>query len=396
MEILNTLFGAILNVIFDLVEIIAPIGTLGIAIIIFTLVTRLLMTPLQLKQQRTTRIMSKLQPEMQKLQKKYENKKDQASQMQYSQELQGLYKKYNISPLSGCLPLLIQLPLIYALFNVLRTPSKYISELSDIYTGLGQIIVNKVANYQGLLMNALQQVGQASTVAYDLTSLTSTDGTGSLPQFLSQLNTQQWADFMLQVPTEVQNELTILLERKQNAEWFIFNLVDTPQHLVSTGTYLAIIIPIIAGLSTFIFSKITMASSQAMQSGANAQANSAESTMKVMNIMMPIMMGFFSYTVPTGLALYWISGNVIMMGQQVWVNKIVTKQERAFEEQLRKEREAKKSTTKKKKKTSIVNNSEPVQESEKVIEQDTSAKKKKPKPQSLVDDTIGNREGQES
>ncbi len=338
MGIINNFFGAILNFIFDGVAAVSPVYTLGIAIIIFTLVARLLLTPFQLSSQRTSRGMSRLQPEMQRLQKKYQNKKDQASQMEYSKEMQALYKKYKINPLAGCLPLLIQFPIIMALFNVLREPAKYITKLGNEYTLVAQTIIDKVDNYKGLLEGFKEAVKVNARVDFDLGQV---DG---LSQFLSHLNSNQWSEFLNNVGKDTQPVLENALTVKQNFENFLgVNLVDTPQLLINSGMWLALLVPLIAGASTYIFSKITMASSMATQQAAangSTQGNPTDSMMKAMNIMMPIMTGFFAYTMPIGLALYWIAGNVIMVGQQWVVNKIVEKQEEKLEEQLKKEREA--------------------------------------------------------
>lgn len=337
MGIINDFFGMILNLIFEGVALVVPVGTLGVSIIMFTLVTRLLLTPLQIKQQRTTRAMSKIQPEMKRIQKKYANKKDQASQMAYSQEMQGVYKKYKISPLSGCLPLLIQLPLIYALYNVLRQPSRHIVALGDLYVKISEVITNMVPNFKEVIAKVVEQMPLSSTAMYELQKL---GESAPLSDQLSHFTTQQWELLLANIPQNAQ--LSELLIQKQNIELFIVNLVDSPQQLVSSGMWLALLVPVAAGASTFIFSKITMASSRAMQQGTtdSGEANPADSMMKVMNIMMPIMMGVFSYSVPCGLALYWIAGNIIMMLQQIWVNKIVDKQDKKLEEQLRQEREA--------------------------------------------------------
>ncbi|MHC1749243.1 MAG: membrane protein insertase YidC [Cellulosilyticaceae bacterium] len=353
MGIINNFFGMILNGIFEGVSAVVPTYTLGITIIIFTLVAQLLLTPLKLKQQRTTRAMGRIQPELQKLQKKYKNKSDQQTQAAYSAEMQALYKKHKISPLSGCLPMLIQFPLIIALYNVLRQPSMHIAKLGAIYSNVADTIINKVANYQGLLSDTIYKVSQGGAVQYDLTSAVKTsDGLG-FSQFLSQLNTQQWQEFLSKVPTDIQNSLTSLLQQKHSYELFVgVNLVDSPSQLFKSGVWLAIIIPIVAGASTFIFSKITMAASNAMQQNGEG-AGQTETMMKMMNIMMPIMTGMFSWSVPSGLALYWISGNIIMMAQQVWVNKMAEKQELKYK--LKEEQNNKTNTVVKKKTVSPQN-----------------------------------------
>lgn len=335
MGIINNIFGAILSVIFDGVSLITPLGALAIAIIIFTLVARILLTPLQLSSQRTSRGMSKIQPELAKIQNKYKGRKDQESQMKQSQEMQALYKKYKINPFAGCLPLLIQFPLIMGLFNVLRTPANYITKLGEEYSRIADIVVANVANYQDKLQGFQTAIEATTRTKFDLSN------PGQLGQYLSHLTTGQWSSFINNSGDAATQELlTNALNLKHQYENFLgFNVVDSPSVLMSTQWW-AILIPIIAGASTYIFTKLTMASNGQMQAAAaDGQANPAESMMKTMNIVMPIMTGAFAYTMPIGLALYWITGNIIMLVQQKVVNKMLEKQDAKLEAILEKERE---------------------------------------------------------
>lgn len=336
MGFINDIFGAILSFIFDGVILISPVAALGISIILFTLVARILLTPLQLSSQRTSRGMSKIQPEMQKIQNKYKGKKDQESQLKQSQEMQALYKKYKINPFAGCLPLLIQLPLIMALFNVLREPAKYIAKLGQEYTVIADKIMASVSNYVSLLEPFKSNIEMTTRATFDL------NNNVQLGQFLSHLNTTQWNEFLSKMGSTA-DVVRPALDLKYSIENFLgFNVVDTPSILMSTQWWV-ILIPIIAGASTYIFTKLTMAANGQVQSAAatsnNGAANPGESMMKTMNIVMPIMTGVFAYTMPIGLALYWIAGNVIMMGQQWIVNKILEKQDAKLDAQLEKERE---------------------------------------------------------
>ena len=335
MGIINNIFGAILSVIFDAVSLITPLGALAIAIIIFTLVARILLTPLQLSSQRTSRGMSKIQPELLKIQNKYKGRKDQESQMKQSQEMQALYKKYKINPFAGCLPLIIQFPLIMGLFNVLRTPANYITKLGEEYTNIANIVMTNVANYQDKLQSFQATIEATTRTKFDLTNTT------QLGQYLSHLTTGQWNSFINSSgDASTQELLTNALNLKHQYENFLgFNVVDSPSALMSTQWW-AILIPIVAGASTYIFTKLTMASNGQMQAAAaDGQANPGESMMKTMNIVMPIMTGAFAYTMPIGLALYWIAGNVIMLVQQKIVNKMLEKQDAKIEAMLEKERE---------------------------------------------------------
>ncbi len=346
MGIINNIFGVILNVIFEGVIMLTPVAALGISIIVFTLVARILLTPLQLSSQRTSRGMSKIQPELNKIQEKYKGKSDQESQLKQSQEMQALYKKYKINPFAGCLPLIIQFPLIMGLFNVLRAPANYIKSLGAEYSSIATTIIEKVSNYQELLKPYQSGIETSTRLSYDLANNT------SLGQYLSHLTTGQWTEFISKVDPNVVESINSVLVKKNEYETFLgFSVVDTPSGLMSTQWW-AILIPIIAGASTYIFTKLTMASNGQVQSAAkDGQANPADSMMKTMNIVMPIMTGAFAYTMPIGLALYWIAGNVIMLVQQKLVNKMLEKQDAKLDAILQKEREEarknNKTTTKK-------------------------------------------------
>lgn len=337
MGVINSVFGAILDFIFNGVIQITPVAALGVSIIIFTLVARILLTPLQLSSQRTSRGMSKIQPELAKIQNKYKGKNDKESQLNQSKEMQALYKKYKINPFAGCLPLLIQFPLIMGLFNVLRTPVNYIKALGNEYTTIAATIIEKVGNYQDILNPYQADIEKMTRASFDLSNNV------QLGQFLSHLSTSQWSEFLSKI-NDVSTEkiiITALSLKNQFETFFGFSVVDTPSGLMSTQWW-AIIIPIIAGASTYIFTKLTMASNGQMQANAastKGQPNTADSMMKTMNVVMPIMTGAFAYTMPIGLALYWIAGNVIMLAQQKIVNKMLEKQDAKMEEMLEKERE---------------------------------------------------------
>ena len=112
------LLGWIMNGIYIVLDAIG-IPNIGLAIIFYTIIVYMLMTPLQVKQQKMSKMMSVVQPEMQKVQKKYQGKRDQASQMKMQEETMAIYQKYGVSPTGSCLPLLIQMPLLFALYQVI-------------------------------------------------------------------------------------------------------------------------------------------------------------------------------------------------------------------------------------------------------------------------------------
>ena len=126
--------GYILEAIYHVLELVGIQNT-GICIILFTFLVNALMMPLQIKQQKFSRMSSIMNPELQAIQNKYKNKKDQASQQKMSLETQAVYQKYGVSPASGCLPLLITFPILFALYRVIYNVPAYVDQVYDIYKG---------------------------------------------------------------------------------------------------------------------------------------------------------------------------------------------------------------------------------------------------------------------
>lgn len=351
MDLITRFFGVIISFIFDLVASITPVGALGITIIVFTIVTRLLMTPLQISQQKYSRMMNLIQPELDKMMKKYKNKMDQESQLLFMQERKALFKKYKVNSSAGCLTMLIQLPLIWALFRVLRQPSRYIDKLKVVYDNMASVIMDKVPNYEQYLNGFIEQVTKTTNSKFDLTAMKQVDKVMGLPDFLSHLTSMQWNELLPKFTADVQQAINSNYAQKLNYEYFLgINLVDSPQQLISNGVYLAILVPILVGVSTYIFSKLNMSTNASMKKATSTSTSNSEfnteSMMKTMTLTMPIITAMFAYSTSSGLALYWIAGNIIMMGQQFIVNKIVDKQQAKIEEQIRKENEQLKATKK--------------------------------------------------
>ena len=124
--------GYIMEGIFNVIDYIG-IPNIGLAIILFTIVVNLLMMPLTIKQQKFSKLSAKMQPEIQAIQAKYKNRKDNASQMAQSQEVQAVYAKYGVSPTGSCLQLLIQMPILFALYRVIYAIPAYVTKIGDVF-----------------------------------------------------------------------------------------------------------------------------------------------------------------------------------------------------------------------------------------------------------------------
>ena len=130
-----TLLGYLMSGIFTVLNKIG-IPNIGLSIILFTLIVKLLMFPLTIKQQKFSKISSIMQPELQAIQKRYKGKNDQESMMRMNEETKAVYAKYGTSPTGGCLQLLIQLPILYALFRVINNIPAYVGSVKEVFLNI--------------------------------------------------------------------------------------------------------------------------------------------------------------------------------------------------------------------------------------------------------------------
>ena len=136
-----SILGWVINAIYALLDLIG-IPNIGLAIILFTLVVYMAMMPLQIKQQKFSKMNSIMQPEIQRIQKKYKGKKDNDSMMKQNEELNAVYQKYGVSPTGSCVQLLIQMPVLLALYQVIYHIPGYISGVRNVFTGLASNIMS--------------------------------------------------------------------------------------------------------------------------------------------------------------------------------------------------------------------------------------------------------------
>ena len=145
-------FGKLMDAIYNFLNLFG-IQNIGICIILFTIIIYTLMIPLTIKQQKFSKMQSVMMPEIQKLQrieKKYQNKKDQASQMKKSEETMAVYQKYGVSPTGSCSTLLVQMPILLALYQVIYHIPGYIGSVRNVFQGLTTQMMG-VSGYSGIL-----------------------------------------------------------------------------------------------------------------------------------------------------------------------------------------------------------------------------------------------------
>ena len=315
------LLGYIMNAIFWLQEQIG-IPNIGLCIILFTIVIYLLLTPLTIQQQKFSRLQSKMNPELQAIQKKYQNKRqDQAAMMKMNEETQALYHKYGVNPMGSCLQLLIQMPILFALYRVIWNIPAYVSSVKDAFLPLAQ----KLLDTSGA-QEFMSGIAETSGVAFkEMTENTLID-------VLYKFRPDHWTQLADQFPG-ISNIVLDTQEKVDQMNYFLgLNIADAPLQIflraVSTGAILlaigAALIPILSAVTQWISTKL-LSTASTVSTSKNGQQDTMANTMKTMNTVMPIMSAVFCLTLPVGMGIYWIAGAVVRCVQQLIINKKIDK-----------------------------------------------------------------------
>lgn len=287
MDFLGSPIGYIMNFICDFVH------NYGVAIIVISVLFKLIILPLTIKQQKSMAAMQQVQPLLTEIQNKYANDKEKQSM-----EMMKIYKDYNIKPFASCLPLLIQFPILIGLYGAIAKPLTFMLRLSyeqivSIANTIGMEITNKMSAY-----------------SYEIAIAR----TASLPEFINKV-----------------------IDIVPNFKAIDFNFLGLDLSLTPSFSNISIIwiLPVLSALLTYL-------SSYLMQNPSNTQSE-MQSTQKTMQYFMPLMILFFGFQVPAGLSLYWSVNSILQIVQYYTLDK-------RFKEQLASEIAVKSASIESKKK----------------------------------------------
>lgn len=284
---ISSLFGYILNFIYELVK------NYGLAIIIFSILLKIVLLPLSIKQQKTMKKTAKIQVKVKELQEKYKN-----DQMKMNQEMMDLYKKENLSPFSGCLSSIIQIVLLFAVFGLVRSPLTYMK----------QIDTDTINRY---IVEINQEVGE-NTISRNYPQIS----------IIKYVNNNKSHEDPLYI----------------NMNFFGLDLSNIPQENWQDWT--VYIIPVLYVITSMISMKIT--TKMTTQNNKNKDIieiknekskekedaeDMAAQMNKSMSWFMPIMAVSVSIIAPLGLALYWLVNNVLMIAERLILNKCLKSEE---------------------------------------------------------------------
>lgn len=303
-----------------------------LSIVIITIIIYMCLLPLTIKQQKFSKLSQKMQPEMQAIQAKYKNKKDQASMMAMQEETQLLYQKYGISPMGSCVQMLIQMPILFALYRVFYNIPAYLSGVKGSFTGLVDSI-QQTSGYQNTLVSLMEKYNvvtssglNASNAASKLADASGDTLSNYIIDILYKLPSKGWdalmdGKFFDGIQSAVEKTHDALL----HFNYFLgLNISDTPWYIIKSNftdkpdkwllfVILALLIPVLSYLTQMINIKL-------MPQATNGNDQMANQ-MKMMNLMMPLMSLFICFTVPVGLGIYWICSALVKGIQQFFVNR---------------------------------------------------------------------------
>jgi len=359
-----SIFGYIIDVVFNLIYSLTVNHSLGLSIILLTLIVRTLMLPLAIKTQKSMSAMQKLTPEMNKIKEKYKSK-DKESQQAMNAEIQKLYSDNKVNPLGGCLPMLIQMPLFFGLSFIMHQSHLYVSRLGNLYSQISGFLINLVpgyTNYLGLVVNRADRTIIPSNVTLDvsntqelnrlLNAFTAEDWDilfTHMPEVYKHIPAEHLQTLLAMAPQELINvpagQAHVAANRIADLQYlgdYIQNLLvqyPIPQEYALLPTlhdlfsqkmaiesffgmaltegaglgWPGILIPVLAVGSALLTSWVSMKASVANDEKAKQQQ-------RMMMLIMPVMMGAMTIGLPAGVGIFWITSSVYQVGQQLVMN----------------------------------------------------------------------------
>lgn len=306
-------FGHVFNWLYELLSFIG-IENVAVTVILFTIVTKLLMTPLTIKQQKFSKLSNKMQPELTAIQEKYKGKKDEKSLRLQQLETQAVYEKYGTNPSSGCLPMLITLPIMFALYRVIYAIPAYVDDIYALYNAIAEGL--KTLDYYPYMSEIATTVGVVTKDFAEMSEGVLTNN--HMIDIMMKFGTEEWTALAEQFPS-ITDIISTNVEQINSIYSFCgFNVLNEPRDYKFS---VMLLVPILAAGTQLISSKLSMAGTKQKDNSDNPMAQS----MKSMMITMPIMSGIMCFMFPIFIGIYWIASTVVTTIFQLFINRHIDK-----------------------------------------------------------------------
>lgn len=283
MDIIQVPLGYLMSFLYSL------FGNYLVALLVFAVIIKLILFPLSIKQQKNSQKQARLRPKENAIRKKYAGRTDKATQTKMQEEILALYQSEGFNPASGCLPMLIQLPILFAVFSVVTRPLTYILRISkENIEALKEIVKPLIGNTEALEVNWIKAIVNDKTIIDSVNSIK--------PDLYAEI--EKFHD---------------------NFDFFgILNLLDKPEFKLNW----LITIPILTFVIVYFSMKLTRKFTYQPSQGNAQQDNATAASMKIMDLMMPFMSVFFSFMYPAAIGIYWMMQNLLGSVQQYALYKI--------------------------------------------------------------------------
>lgn len=293
------------------------IENIGLSIIVLTIVIYTCMIPLTIKQQKFSIMSRKMNPELQAIQKKYQGKKDQDSQMKMTEETQRVYDKYGVSPTGSCVQLIIQMPILLALYRVIYNVPAYVTSVKNVFTPL----VNGIMATSGYAAT-MDSLVETLKITIKNVDFAGSNAANFIVDALYSMNVAGWDTLRESFPA-LTSTIGTVQEELNHLNYFLgLNISNSPMHIITTsfkaGSYLMIIGAILVPLLSYLTQVLNIKLMPQQETEANDQM---ARQMKTMNRTMPLFSLVFCFTVPVGLGIYWIASALVRGLQQFLINK---------------------------------------------------------------------------
>ena len=304
--------GFVMNWIFEGLNFIG-LPNIGLAIIIFTFVIKAAMIPLSIRQQKYSKLQAVMAPELQLIQEKYKGKSDAASIQAQQEETREVYAKFGTSPTGGCVQMLIQMPILFALYQVIYHMPGHIVRLGNYYRGVAQ----KLMLIPGYNTNEQFQamVNAAGLRNVDLTV------ENSIIDVLYKFSAEKWQQFLdIFKNTDLTAAYTEVADKIRSANYFLgIDLSMRPTEQLTT-TWWVVLIPLLAGGLQWLSTKL-----MPTQDNPNQNQGGAGGMLKTMNLVFPLMSVVFCFMFEAGLGIYWVASSGVQVIIQLFVNRYMNR-----------------------------------------------------------------------
>ncbi len=308
------------------------IENIAVSIVAITLIIYLALFPLTYKQQKFSAVNRLMQPEIREINNKYKGKRDTESMQAKQEETQAVYDKYGVSAMGSCIQLIIQMPILFALYRVFYNIPAYISGVKAVFTekvgNAAVSIVDAITSSDAFMekMQKLYDFAELKNVSADFTGQYTSETSETIRNYiidvLYKLGENGWAKLQELFPN-LADAITAVQQKLQDINYiFVLNISDTPWNQIKAGwtadskdfvlIICALMVPLLAWGTQMINIKLMPTT--------NDSNDQMAKTMRTTNMLMPLMSLFFAFTVPVGLGFYWITGSVIRIIQQFFLN----------------------------------------------------------------------------